>query len=309
MIHENVDHSATCVQDAAAPRWVSALVDAADGWRREDGATELSPFAHHKAWGLCSVRIADAASLPDNAFRAAATRAYEILRREVEDTRAHVVRLWNFVPNILGQADNGLLRYMVFNAGRHAAMTDWLGAKDFASAPVPTATGVGNYAGSDLVVHCLTHTSGGMPVENPRQKPAFRYSQRYGPLPPCFARSTRVVDESGVYVFVAGTASVVGEKSLHPNNLERQLNETIANLRAIFEASTTGDYEIVSMRAYVKREQDVATVLSQLREAFSTGDTIEWAVTDICRPELLVEVEAVLEDKPAVHVRRRNGVR
>ena len=31
-----------------------------------------------------------------------------------------------------------------------------------------------------------------MPVENPRQIPAFRYSKRYGPIPPCFARATRI---------------------------------------------------------------------------------------------------------------------
>ena len=85
----------------------------------------------------------------------------------------------------------GLDRYMVFNAGRYDAYARWYGTpRAFNHAPA-TASAVG-VQGADLSIFCLAAQTPGTPIENPRQTPSWRYSTRYGPKPPCFARATVV---------------------------------------------------------------------------------------------------------------------
>src|SRR6187455_2321525 len=109
----------------------------------------------------------------------------------------------------------GLTRYMVFNAGRFAALEELHGGRGELERSVASATGVG-HKGEDLHVHCLATRAGGRAVENPRQVPAYRYSTRYGPVPPCFARATEVASYGSRTLLVAGTSAVQGEDSTHP---------------------------------------------------------------------------------------------
>ena len=46
--------------------------------------------------------------------------------------------------------------------------------------------------------------------ENPRQVPAFEYPAQYGPRPPSFSRATAVKAGEGRWIFISGTAAVVG---------------------------------------------------------------------------------------------------
>ena len=145
---------------------------------------------------------------------------------------------------------DGLDRYMVFNAGRHDAY------RRSARRACGTASAVG-IKGSDLSIHCLALEEPGTPVENPRQTPAWQYSARYGPLPPCFSRAT-IVDLAGRRtLLIGGTASVVGEDSRHAGQFDAQLEETLLNLEALIRS---GDgiadggaalHRLVDLRVYV----------------------------------------------------------
>ncbi len=165
--------------------------------------------------------------LPDVEFERLTAEAYRLLHRGLDASPAgHAVRLWNFIPGIGDEAGSGLGlhgnagagadldRYMVFNAGRFAAYDERYGGAARFDRHIPTASGVGT-AGSDLVLHCLADRHPGAPVENPRQRAAYRYSKRYGPLPPCFARATRIASPrgDGQTLLIGGTSSVVGEES------------------------------------------------------------------------------------------------
>src|SRR5690606_37752412 len=81
----------------------------------------------------------------------------------------------------------------------------------------------------------------GRPVENPRQRPAYRYSQRYGPASPSFARATELTlgRRGRRALLVGGTAAVRGEDSVHEGDLDGQFEETVANLRALLVAADT----------------------------------------------------------------------
>jgi chorismate lyase/3-hydroxybenzoate synthase len=208
--------------------------------------------------------------------------------------------LWNHLPAIHQQMDPQRDRYMVFNSARYNVMTEWFGGPEQLSARLPAASGVG-HAGDELVIHCLAFDGPGVAVENPRQIPAFHYSKRYGPLPPCFSRAT-VVDhplDGSPMLLVAGTASIRGEASIHGDNVKRQLDETLSNLWAVVRVvreSVQPDKALTlfhDIRVYYVLPDQFHEIEAEVRKAFGESTRIEMVQAQLCRSELLVEIEGV----------------
>ena len=170
-----------------------------------------------------------------------------------------------------------------------------------AAARLGTASAVG-IKGSDLSIHCLALEEPGTPVENPRQIPAWQYSARYGPLPPCFSRAT-IVDLAGRRtLLIGGTASVVGEDSRHAGQFDAQVEETLLNLEALIRAADGNDrdagaplHRLVDLRVYVTSAAHAERVRELLVNRCPRARTIAVALAQVCRRELLVEIEGVAE--------------
>jgi len=257
---------------------------------------------------LVSTRIPGCAALDAPGLERAVADAYAALADALAASGHHPVRFWNFVPGIHADMGDGRDRYMVFNAGRYAAFERWFGQAALFTRTLPTASAVGIATG-DLTIHALGAHDAGVPVENPRQVPAYRYSERYGRLPPCFARAT-IVGRAGAErrLLVGGTASIVGEDSRHDCDARQQALETFENLaeliaaarrqiagerpaepdgaRAAFDAFT-------ELRVYVVRDADAPLLREMVHERFGRTARIEFAQADLCRRELLIEIEGV----------------
>lgn len=219
------------------------------------------------------------------------------------------VRFWNYVPDLLRPVRNDQSVYQCFNGARHEAFKDWFGTQDI-TRQVVAASAVAS-CDNTLHLQALAHRSKPVAIENPRQRPAYRYSPRYGEVPPSFARATLVPDEthSSAMIITAGTASVRGEDSVHHGNLTGQLQETETNLASLVTAAATdgdspgyagSDSALVEInkayghvRAYVVRRSDEPLVVHFLRERFIGATSMEIVHAQLCRPELLVEVEAM----------------
>src|SRR5207249_2256005 len=111
----------------------------------------------------------------------------------------------------------------------------------------------------------LAADTAGIPVENPRQVPSYRYSERYGIRPPCFARATRL----GSTLFIGGTASIIGEESSHPDDVGAQIRETLQNISALIGSSMDSPLRqplemLRSLRVHVREEEDAPRVRSML---------------------------------------------
>src|SRR5690606_3893026 len=121
-----------------------------------------------------------------------------------------VVRVWNFLPGInVGMGDGE--GYVQFNVARAAAFEEFgIGGQS-----LPAATAVGTAPGQPLIVVMLASLGGGRAIENPRQVSAYRYPRLYGPRPPAFSRGMLVGAGGLPVVYVSGTASIVGHKSVH----------------------------------------------------------------------------------------------
>jgi chorismate lyase/3-hydroxybenzoate synthase len=237
-------------------------------------------------FSFASIRVPDARSLGRAELHEATSRAYRHIEAELRARGTiHPVRLWNHIPGIHDPMGEGLDRYMVFNAGRYEALSEWFGGKETFDTRVASASGVG-HQGRDLVVHCLASDRPGRAVDNPRQVAPYRYSRKYGPLPPCFARATRIED----LILVGGTASIVGEASVHLDDLPRQTEETLTNLAVFAPLERYRD-----VRVYYPDPARLDELRGLLEGAFPGAGRIEWVRADLCRAELLVEIEGAAE--------------
>jgi chorismate lyase/3-hydroxybenzoate synthase len=105
---------------------------------------------------------------------------------------------------------------------------------------------------------------------------------------------------------VGGTASIRGEDSMHETDLGAQMDETLANLASVVGAAWSGLAEgraalgrYRQLRAYHRREADRREVEARMQSAFPNLERLELLSAELCRAELLVEVEGLAEGPPA----------
>ena len=215
--------------------------------------------------------------------------------------RPHLQRLWNYLPRI--NADGGGLElYRQFNIGRQQAFLD-AGRDAFGGSPAACALGM---AGGGLAIRFLAGRVPPLPLENPRQVPAWRYSTQHGPRAPTFSRAALAEAGGGqVLLLMSGTASIVGETSLHPGDVQAQTHETLRNLQAVLDAamarcSARFSLGMLQPTIYVRHAADAPAVLALWAQAVAgAGSGAMFGApqaccvqADICRAELLVEIEA-----------------
>lgn len=230
-----------------------------------------------------------------NAAEAAFTAYEELLRLASRLGHRHLLRCWNFLPQInAGRGDRE--RYRQFCMGRGQALE----AAGFGDEELCAGTAIGSDDPAFRVA-VLCSTCPGINIENPRQVSAYRYPRRYGPRSPSFARAT-AVEQGGdsALLMISGTASVVGHETLHAGDLEAQLAEIVANINVLLDESA-GRLDCPGlarlgpgslMRAYVRHPRDWPTVESALLGAWPDIG-LAGLRGDICRSDLLVEVEVV----------------
>jgi len=196
----------------------------------------------------------------------------------------HVQRLWNYIADInAGTGDDE--RYKQFCAGRLRGMGH-IFADGF-----PAATAIGHRMQAPLMqVYCLAAEHPGARVENPRQMSAWRYPRQYGPTPPSFARAMRLRGEDALAI--SGTASITGHESRHPEDLQAQLAETLANLRALLREGGLPEHFSAEdpLKVYVRHAEHAAAVESFLAEHVPHAPRL-LLQGDVCRRELLVEID------------------
>lgn len=204
----------------------------------------------------------------------------------------HLYRFWNTVPRI-NTDESGLERYKLFCRGRSLAFERHFGER-FPSY-LPAASAVGSDAG-DLVIVFMAGEGAPEHRENPRQVAAWAYPECYGPRSPSFARATRLPPPLGGAILLSGTASVVGHQSIHPGNTQAQVNETVRNLDALLAEGGDGRPPVVKrLKAFVRHPGDFGLVREALERAYGTNVPVLTLRADICRTELLVEIEGIAE--------------
>lgn len=221
-----------------------------------------------------------------------------------------VIRTWLYLGDIVGM-EGECQRYKELNRARTDFYTHFtFGRGRTPSAyrgPVyPASTGIGT-EGKGVTMSCIALQTERpdlvlVPLENPQQVPAFDYGECYSPKSPKFARAMAVAAGDSATVFVSGTASITDAESRHIGDIEGQTHQTLDNIAALISADNFTTHgcpgygatldDLALVRVYIKRQEDFEKCRAVCEARFGERPTI-YAVADVCRPELLVEIEGV----------------
>jgi chorismate lyase/3-hydroxybenzoate synthase len=234
---------------------------------------------------------------PGVSFEHTTYDAYRRLLSELQEFGyPHLLRAWNYFPAINKDQD-GLERYQRFTVGRYEAFAEML--SDF-PLTVPAGTAVGTASGP-LTILVLAGVQPGIHLGNPRQVNAYEYPAHYGPRSPSFARATSCRMGDDRHLYIAGTASVVGHATRHIGLPLEQTRETVENLKSLLHHADdmTGAHFGAQPRqsifkVYVRHSDDLPLIRKSLALASLSMDQCLFLQGDLCRRDLLVEIEGFI---------------
>jgi enamine deaminase RidA (YjgF/YER057c/UK114 family) len=141
-----------------------------------------------------------------------------------------------------------------------------------------------------------------VPLENPRQVSAHDYPDHYSPKSPKFARAMALSCGTYATIFISGTASITDSETRHVGQAAAQTEETLDNIQALISEENLCGHGLPGLgtaleslglvRVYIKRQEDYAKVRAVCEKRLGELPTI-YAMADVCRPELLVEIEGI----------------
>ncbi len=133
------------------------------------------------------------------------------------------------------------------------------------------------------------------PIENPAVlNEAYDY-----PTKVSFSRGMRVEMDNCVMLFISGTASVDERgESIHPGDVRAQTRRMFTNIKALLESEGADFHDLIRTTCYIAdfRHYDE---FNEVRNAFYEEEGLDPLPAStciearICRPELLVETEAI----------------
>lgn len=224
------------------------------------------------------------------ATREAYSRLFRLLSAQ---ELPHLWRVWNYLAEINDERD-GLERYRHFNIGRYDA---FVACGRASTGEVPAACTIGLRHGPLSIAFIAGHTPA-RAVENPRQVSAYHYPASYGPRSPTFSRAALLALPEQEILFVSGTASIVGHATVHAGDITGQCDETLDNVEAVIAEANRLSGRLsfklpaLSYRVYL-RDDSHFPVVRDLVDSRLGGAEILYVQADICRRDLLVEIEAI----------------
>lgn len=240
------------------------------------------------------------------AANAAFDRILKILEQE-NMTLDNLVRQWNYIGNIL-QIKNGFQNYQTFNEVRNEYYRKYRTVNSY-----PAATGIGMMHGGVVLDFLAIDSKDALkikPVENPNQINAYEYDQKVlrglksrGQTikhAPQFERALIVINSKVTNLYISGTASIIGQKTIGKGDVREQTIVTIENIKKLTDSErisqlTGGDLNSAGrfslIRVYIKNSRDFEAVKTICSEHYPGVPAI-YIEADICRDDLLVEIEA-----------------
>ena len=240
----------------------------------------------------------DGAGADAGALLRATESAYQEIFAVLRQTgHRHLIRIWNYLPEINRHAD-GDERYRLFNSARQLAFRN---SGQATVGTVPAACALGSPAGSPISIYFLAAREPPTMIENPRQTSAYHYPPKFGRHSPIFSRACVLNASAGTSLFVSGTASIVGHETIHQGDVVAQTRETVANINALLDEANRVvgqrrySFNGLKFKVYVRRPSDLGAIEGVLSRSLRPSTPIVYLQADVCREDLLVEIEATGE--------------
>jgi enamine deaminase RidA (YjgF/YER057c/UK114 family) len=220
------------------------------------------------------------------------------------------IRTWLYLGGIV-ENDGAHQRYQELNRARADVYHDipflasYVPASHHGTA-YPASTGIG-IEGRGVMMSAIALATDrkdivAIPLENPRQTSAYHYAAHYSPQSPKFSRAMALSCGNYSTIFISGTASIANSETRHPGDVVAQTHETLDNIAALISEENLSQHGLPGLgtslaglglaRVYIKRKADYAKTRAACEARLGELPTI-YAVADVCRPELLVEIEGI----------------
>lgn len=241
------------------------------------------------------------ASVPNNFLRHlsikhAAEKAYSMIFDLLyEHGYPYLIRTWNYFSGVTHEEAGSNNNYQLFCSGRNYAYEQ----HHIPSQPYPAATVIGTQDDS-LQIYFIASKSGGIGIENANQVSAFEYPSSYSEDPPLFSRALLHRNIQQEILFISGTASITGHNTQYEGDVSRQTEVCLENIQHLI---TTAIHEhqfakisisdLTQLKIYIKHAQHLDTVKTHLQQQFGVNTPTVYLQGDMCRSNLLVEIEAL----------------
>lgn len=223
-----------------------------------------------------------------------------------------VFRQWNYIGHILEVRVKGgktLQNYQVFNEVRGIFYETKNDRSQY-----PAATGIGmDYEGiciDAVIVDDSGSVKGKAPrnmaLRSPVQTDAFRYGQaclvgnkEIDKKTPLFERGrclmfSEPADGGGIHAvgMVSGTASIKGQDTVDKGDAVKQLQNTLRFIDDLANTMQVKNLRFDRARLYVKPYENTEELSVIFRHHYPQASCLNIVEADVCRPDLLVEIEA-----------------
>ena len=101
---------------------------------------------------------------------------------------------------------------------------------------------------------------------------------------------------------MSGTTSIVGHALVHQDDPVAQTDETLSNLHALtveanrrVRAGYSGIGDYCALKVYVRDRRHLPLIKRQVAAAIDQSVPVMYLEGDVCRPDLLVEIEGVVQ--------------
>lgn len=255
------------------------------------------------AAGLCnSIEQHDPHEQSNEAF----DQLHQILIEEKMEF-SDIIRQWNYIEQITKNGNLNSQHYQMFNDVR----SKFYRLSKFKNG-FPAATGIGIDFGGiiiDILAVKYNNDCSVISVKSPVQLDAYQYSKdvlaennsicEICCTTPKFERAKLFSISDNKMIFISGTAAITGQASTNPLSVELQTEMTIQNMLSLISIENIEKHGFENVertslnyiRVYVKYKKDIKSVKKVCLKYFYQIPIV-YVIADICRPELLVEIEA-----------------
>ncbi len=226
-------------------------------------------------------------------------RAIDDLLSTSDFTTGDIIRQWNYIQDII-RLDGSNQNYQDFNDVRSKFY-----GNAFQKSGYPSATGIGMNEGGVIIefIAMQSDVAVSKAVDNPAQIAAHSYSKDVlvgnscNKTTPKFERARILQCYNRQMMFISGTASISGERTIGIDDPEEQTKVTISNIKKLYSPEVLNKKHIQTKRpvfnhcrVYIKNENDFNIIKKTCRHLFDDIPMV-FIKANICRDQLLVEIE------------------
>ena len=248
----------------------------------------------------------------DESFSVQSYNVFDVVEKilQIENMPVHsIVRQWNYIEQIAA-FDGEHQHYQDFNDARSFFYNYSQWPEGY-----PAATGIGTACGGVVVdinaVYADDASINIDAIDNGWQIAAHAYSQgvllgekdpRFqNKTTPKFERAKRVKQEEYEIVYVSGTAAIRGEESLLGVGIEKQAQTTVENIDYLISRENMqkqgvplfgSSYKLKNCRVYLKDVSFMEKARMVIERLYPDVESI-FLLADVCRDELLIEIEGI----------------